>query len=168
LPAAVTLLPWGDGDLPLLTALLGDPHMTEYLGGPESPTQLSARQQRYERLTGGDRMFKIVELESGDAVGSVGFWTTEWRGEPVYEFGWSVLPACQGRGIAAEATRQAIELARGEGSHRFMHAFPHVDNGPSNAICRKLGLELLGPCEFEYPKGNVMTCNDWRLQLRDG
>ena len=164
----MTLRPWGKGDLSLLTALLGDPGMTEYLGGPENPTQLRARQRRYERLTGGDRMFKIVELDGGAPVGSVGFWTTRWRGEQVYEFGWSVLPQYQGRGIAAGATRQAIELARREQSHRFMHAFPNTENGPSNALCRRLGLELLGTCQVEYPKGHVMTCYDWRLDLLEG
>jgi RimJ/RimL family protein N-acetyltransferase len=47
-----------------------------------------------------------------------------------------------------------------------MHAFPNVDNAPSNAICRKLGFELIEACEFEFPKGLFMTCNDWRLDLR--
>ena len=35
-----------------------------------------------------------------------------------------------------------------------------------NAICRKLGFALLEACEFEFPKGHFMTCNDWRLDLR--
>lgn len=162
----VTLEPWGKGEEPLLQRLLGDPRMTEHLGGPESPEQLRQRQARYERLDGADRMFKIVDLASGDGVGSVGFWTTEWRGQQVYEAGWSVVPEFQGRGIAVAATAQAIALARRDGAHRCMHAFPNVDNAPSNAICRKLGFELLGPCEVEYPKGQMMSCNDWRLDLR--
>jgi RimJ/RimL family protein N-acetyltransferase len=58
-----------------------------------------------------------------------------------------------------------IELARRDGKYRFVHAFPNVDNGASNAICRKLGFELLEACEFEFPKGHFMTCNDWRLDL---
>jgi RimJ/RimL family protein N-acetyltransferase len=63
------------------------------------------------------------------------------------------------------ATAQAIELAKREDEHRRMHAFPNVDNAPSNAICRKLGFERLGAYEFEFPKGHFMTCNDWRLDL---
>ena len=59
--------------------------MTEHLGGPESPDKLRERQGRYERLEGGDRMFKIVDVASGAGVGSVGFWTKEWRDEEVYE-----------------------------------------------------------------------------------
>src|SRR5579884_3048821 len=98
--ATVTLEPWGSGELPLLTRLMGDPWMTEHLGGPETPDKLRERQERYERLTGGDRMFKIVDVTSGAGVGSVGFWTTEWRDEHVYEIGWMVVPEFQGRGIA--------------------------------------------------------------------
>ena len=159
----MTLEPWGGGDLPLLERLLGDPRMTEHLGGPESPDKLRERQGRYERS---DRMFKIVDVPSRIGVGSVGFWTREWRDEQVYEIGWMVVPGFQRRGVAVAATAQAIELAMRGDQHRFMHAFPNVDNTPSNAICRKLGFELLGRCEFEFPTRHFMTCNDWRLDLR--
>jgi RimJ/RimL family protein N-acetyltransferase len=164
--ATVILEPWGSSDLPLLERLMGDPRMTEHLGGPESPEKLRERQSRYEQHEGGDRMFKIIDVATDAAVGSVGFWTKEWRDQQVYETGWMVLPEFQGRGIAAAATQQVIELARQDDKHRFMHAFPNLDNAPSNAICRKLGFELLEACEFEFPKGHFMTCNDWRLDLR--
>jgi RimJ/RimL family protein N-acetyltransferase len=76
-----------------------------------------------------------------------------------------VVPEFQGRGIAVAATSQAVALAKRD-DKRFMHAFPNVDNAPSNAICRKLGFDLLEACEFEFPKGHFMSCNDWRLDLR--
>ena len=117
-------------------------------------------------LAGGDRMFKIVDVASGVGVGSVGFWTKEWRDELVYEVGWMVMPEFQGRGIAMAATAQVIELAKRDGKYHLMHAVPHMDNAPSNAICRKLGFELLEACEFEFRRGHFMTCNDWRLNLR--
>src|SRR5262249_29465504 len=143
--SAVRLEPWGPGDLPLLEALLGDPAMMEHLGGLESHEQIAKRQARYERLaaSGKDRRFKIVDEVAGDAVGSVGYWERIWRGEQVYEAGWSVLPAFQGRGIAGMATAQAIAAARSDGQHRFLHAFPSVDNPPSNALCWKLGFTLV-------------------------
>jgi RimJ/RimL family protein N-acetyltransferase len=58
-----------------------------------------------------------------------------------------------------------LDVARRLGGHRFVHAYPSVDNGPSNAVCRKLGFTLLGSSEVEYPKGAFMLCNDWRLDL---
>jgi RimJ/RimL family protein N-acetyltransferase len=164
---SVRLEPWGEDDFPLLESLLGDPAMTEHLGGPESPEKLAERQARYEKIddSGTGRMFKIVDEESGEGVGSVGYWEKSWRDGQVYETGWSVLPAFQGRGIAGEATAQVVDLARAERKHRYLHAFPSVDNAPSNAICRKLGFTLLEALDFEYPPGNPMRCNDWRLEL---
>ena len=64
------------------------------------------------------------------------------------------------------ATALAVERARTEHACRFMHAYPSVDNPPSNAICRKLGFTLLGEHDFEYPPGNPMRCNDWVLDLK--
>jgi RimJ/RimL family protein N-acetyltransferase len=161
--------PWGEADLPLLEKLMGDPSMTEHLGGPESPEKIVERQKRYEQDTGGDRMFKIVEAATGESVGSIGYWERDSSDGQMYETGWSVLPAFQGRGVATSATAQVIERARAERKHRFLYAYPSVDNAPSNAICRKLGFTLVAVSEYEYPKdsGNVMRCNDWRLELFD-
>ena len=146
---------------------MGDPEMTRYLGGPESPDKIAERHERYlhipERGTGG--MFTVVVEPGGEAVGSVGYWDKEWRDQSIYEVGWSVLPEHKGRGIAGRATSAVIDEARAEGRHRFMHAFPGVENVASNAICRKLGFTLLGPEDFEYPPGHPMRCNDWQLDL---
>jgi RimJ/RimL family protein N-acetyltransferase len=163
--AGVRLEPWGKDDLPLLRGLMGDPAMTEHLGGPESAEKIAERQARYERE--GSGMFKIVDEATGEAAGSVGYWRRAWRGGDVYEVGWSVLPEFQGRGIAAAAAGEVVAKARSKKQHRFVHAFPSVENGASNAICRKLGFELLDAMEFEYPPGSGkrMLCNDWRLDL---
>src|SRR5436190_10863720 len=158
---AVRLEPWAEGDLPLLRKLMGDPEMTRYLGGPESEEKLADRQARYERP--GSGMFKIIDVETGKPAGSVGYWEKDWRDQHVYETGWMVLPAFQGRGIAVAGTAEVISRARAEQRHRYLHAFPSVENAPSNAICRKPGFTLLGDYEFEYPKGSWMRCNDWRL-----
>jgi RimJ/RimL family protein N-acetyltransferase len=160
---AVGIVPWGNEDLALLEQLLGDPAMMEHLGGPESHEKIAERHERYVSAESG--LFKIFDEATGAGVGWVGYWEREWRDEEVYEIGWSVIPAFQGRGIARAATAQAIALARSERRHRFVHAFPAVGNAPSNAICRALGFELLGADDFEYPRGSFMRCNDWRLVL---
>jgi RimJ/RimL family protein N-acetyltransferase len=109
----------------------------------------------------------VIDRAGGDAVGWVGYWDREWREQPVYETGWAIIPAFQGRGLAADATAQLIGRAAAERRRRFMHAFPSSDNEASNAICRKLGFELLGQIEVEYPPGHgrVMLTNDWRFDL---
>ncbi len=153
--------PWTDGDLDLLRRV-NAPEMMEHLGGSETEEQVLARHRRYVE-TGG--MFRIVLLPGGEAAGSVGYWERDWRGETVYEAGWSVLPEFQGRGIAAAAVTEILAQARAERGHRHVHAFPSVGNPASNGICRKLGFSFLGECDFEYPPGNTMRCNDWRLDL---
>jgi RimJ/RimL family protein N-acetyltransferase len=159
----VRIEPWGEDDLPLLQQLLGDPAMMEHLGGPESPQKILERQARYVPADSG--MYRIVDVPSGEAVGSVGSWPRRWRDEEVSEIGWSVLPAFQGRGIAREAAAQTIAVARAEAARRYLHAFPSVDNPPSNAICRALGFTLLGARAVGYPPGHPLTVNDWRLDL---
>jgi hypothetical protein len=37
--------------------------------------------------------------------------------------------------------------------------------GDPEMICRKLGFTLVEEAELEYPPGNFMRCNDWRIDL---
>ena len=161
--------PWGDGDLPLLERLMGDPAMTEHLGGPESRDKIAERHERYVHLpeTGTGEMFKVVETATGESVGSVGYWDRESEEGMVYETGWAVLPEFQGRGIATIATAQLIDVLKGLGKRQYLYAYPSEENAPSNAICRKLGFEVVGVTEYEYPpdSGTILRCNDWRLDL---
>ena len=85
-----------------------------------------------------------------------------------YETGWSVLPAFQGRGIATIATAQVIERLRAAGERQLPVRVPV---GRERAVERDLPEARLragrGVTEFEYPNGsgNIMRCNDWRLEL---
>jgi RimJ/RimL family protein N-acetyltransferase len=166
--SAVRLEPFDENDFPLVEKLMGDPAMTEYLEGPETHEKLVDRHERYMRYTGEEGtggMFKIVDEETGEALGSVGYWERDWRGDRIWETGWSVLREFQGRGIATDATAQVVERARAQRKHRYMHAFPTPENAASNAICRKLGFEFLEEVEFEFPPGHFGASNDWRLDL---
>jgi RimJ/RimL family protein N-acetyltransferase len=164
---AVDLRAWEEGDLHLEERLLGDPAMTEHLGGPESREKLRARHERYLRLNGSGKggMFVIVVGPERVAAGSVGYWEKEWQEQTVWETGWSVLPEWQGQGLATAGTAALLPVVRAAQKHRFLHAFPSVDNAPSNAICRKLGFTLRGAFDFEYPPGHPLRCNDWVLDL---
>jgi RimJ/RimL family protein N-acetyltransferase len=164
--ARVALRTWTDADLGLLRGLLGDPAMMTYLGGPESEEKLLVRHQRYldiARTTG--RCFAITFGDEEVAAGWVGYWETSWHGTPAWETGWSVLPASQGRGLATRGAALAIEAAAAERRHPFIYAFPAVANGPSNAVCAKLGFERLGTESLEYPPGTWMECAIWRRAL---
>jgi RimJ/RimL family protein N-acetyltransferase len=161
----VRLDAWSSGDLDLLRRI-NAPAMTVHLGGPETDEQVVARHERYLALadpTGA--MFRVTLLPDGEAAGSIGFWEREWRGSTVYETGWSVLPAFQGRGVAVAAAVACAREAAARRRHRWLHAFPGVDHPASNGVCRRAGFTLLGPVDFEYPKGRWHPSNDWRLDL---
>lgn len=165
--AVVALRPYGEGDLPLLERLLGDPRMMVHLGGPESPQQIRSRHERYCRLNedGPSRLSVIVTARGSEAAGWVGYWPRDWRGQAVWEAGWHVLPEFQGRGLATAGTRAMLARAASEGTCRYLHAFPSAANAASNAVCAKVGFTSLGETEFEYPPGHAMRCIDWRFDL---
>jgi len=162
----VRLEPWAEGDFWLLRRN-NSPEMTEHIGGPETEDQLTARHRRYLALEAG-QMYRVTLADTGETVGSVGFWEHDWRGATVWETGWGVLPEFQGRGLAAQAARAVIAAAGATRTHRYLHAFPSTDHHASNAVCRKSGFTLRGPMRFEYPKGHWITSNDWQVDLGRG
>lgn len=141
--------------------------MMTHLGGPEPEAALDDRHERIRRnaAAGTGRMLMIVVPDSPDPVGFVGYWDADWNDQAVYETGWSVLPGFQGRGLAVAAAKAALQLAADDRRHTWAHAFPKVENAPSNAVCRKVGFTLMGECTVEFPKGHPIRSNDWRYDL---
>jgi RimJ/RimL family protein N-acetyltransferase len=93
-------------------------------------------------------------------------WETRHGDDTLYETGWMVLPAHQGRGIASAALTLLIERVNAEPGFPSIHAFPPVTNAPSNALCRKFGFTLLGEDEFVY-SGRTLQCNHWALDTSE-
>jgi len=145
---------------------MGDPRMTEHLGGPESPEKLAERQARYERIsaTGPGAMFAICAGPDAEGVGSVGYWELTWRGATAWEIGWSVVPEFQRQGIATRAVGQLLEKIASIGEDRAILAYPAVENDASNAVCRKAGMSLIGEVVVEFPPGRPFRANEWALQ----
>lgn len=162
--------PYAEGDMWVLEKTLGDPSQMVHLNGPESQEALRKRHEKYlarssDPIAG--CMFTITIGSENAPAGNVGFWETEWDGQKGWEAGWFVLPEFQGQGIATTATRTLVDHVA-KLSLRFLFAFPSVNNGPSNAICRKLGFTLIGETDNEYPpkSGRRLRVNVWRLDLR--
>ena len=162
---AIRLEPWAQADLTLLQQA-NTPEMTAHLGGPETGDELLDRHRSYlQQDDPGTGLMYAVVLPDGQRAGIIGYWERTWQHELIYETGWHVLPAFQGRGIATAAARAVTGRARAQHRHRHLHAFPAAGHPASNAICRKAGFTLCGETGFEYPAGTIMRCNDWRLDL---
>jgi RimJ/RimL family protein N-acetyltransferase len=162
----VDLRPWTDADLPLLRRLVGDSAMMAHLGGPETEEQILGRHERYLAMADGRSGRPLVVTSGADAVGWVGYWESSWHDEPIWEIGWAIVPEQQGKGIATAGAALAIERATQDGRFRHMHAYPGVDNVPSNRVCERLGFMLVATADVEYPKAHWMRCNVWRRELR--
>ncbi|MEV4559703.1 GNAT family N-acetyltransferase [Kitasatospora sp. NPDC049285] len=167
----VRLEPWSDAHLDLLLRI-NTPLMRRHVGGPETPAQVRERHRRYLGLPAlGGTMFAV--LADGAEAGSIAYHRREWQGAEIYETGWNVLPDFQGRGVALAAGRALLAelraaVAADPAAPGVLHAFPAVDNAPSNALCARLDFDNAGPCAFEYPRGSgrFLHSNDWRLPLR--
>ncbi len=155
-------------DLPLYESLYGDPSMMEHLGGawPKERIPRKLRQNLEVVEDGTAWVFKVMlDEDSHQAAGSVCIWEHVWRGEPIREIGWMILPAFQGRGLASRAVLAILEKARTKRRWDVVHAFPATANAPSNAVCRKTGFTLIEECELEWD-GHTLRCNHWLLDLR--
>ena len=158
------LVPYGEGDLWLTEALELDPEVMSELGGPRPREELAGVHEKRiaAKIDGNDWWFKIVPGPGDEPAGTIGIWPSESDGETLYETGWMVLPAQQGRGIASEALGLLLDRARADGRFDAIHAFPGVTNGASNALCRKFGFELCEEREVDF-RDKALRVNHWVL-----
>ena len=163
-PRPVDIRPWSADDLPVLERN-NTPEMTVHLGGPEAREKLLDRHERYQRGWREGTAWMFTAWDDGEAVGLVGYWNVTHRGRDVYESAYGIYPAYQGRGLAAGALTACLEHAAQHGSREAVYAYPNVTNGPSNALCRRLGFELEGEQDFDYPRGHPIRANAWRYDL---
>jgi RimJ/RimL family protein N-acetyltransferase len=162
---SLALLDWDDTGLDLLRAM-NTAEQKRHLGGPETAAKLAERHSRYltYHRPGETEMLRIAV--DGAVVGSIGYWEISRNGAMAYETGWEILVARHGRGYGAAAALAMLARLRPAAAYRHVFAFPTPDNPGSNGICRKIGFELLGVEEAEYPKGVWGPHNIWRLDLR--
>jgi RimJ/RimL family protein N-acetyltransferase len=156
---------WDGSGLALLQAL-NTPEGKRHLGGPESEAKLLDRHERYLTYHDPGEVEMLRVVVGGRNAGSVGYWARREQDERIYEMGWELLPAFHGRGLGTAAAAALLDRLKPVARHRLVYAYPTPDNAGSNGICRKLGFELAGTADFEYPAGVVSPHNVWRLDLR--
>ncbi|MFC8846477.1 MULTISPECIES: GNAT family N-acetyltransferase [unclassified Micromonospora] len=157
-----------DGDVDAYRRMRCDPVMMADLGGP-MPEESLAGQVRHDldlvaRGAGLIRMIVPDPADPAAVAGTVTLHRHEIDGAPAAEIGWMVLPEHQGRGVAGRAVRMLLDEARRAGGWSPVHAFPGVDNAPSNGLCRSLGFVLLGERETPF-RGQVFRTRHWMLDL---
>jgi RimJ/RimL family protein N-acetyltransferase len=71
-------------------------------------------------------------------------------GDGEYEVGWHLHPDSWGQGLATESARGALDWARETLGLTEAFAVLYAGNDPSIAVCRRLGMEHLGPTTKYY------------------
>lgn len=162
------LVPITEEDRELTHRLEGDERMMVHFGGPRTNEQIDDVHTRRLGLMANNEawMYKILPDDSDEPLGSIGYWKQEHDGQSVHEMGWMVLPEAQGKGVATAAGKLLLELARANPEVKVMFACPAESNGPSNAICEKLGFERVGEEDAEW-SGRQLHLIDYELKLRD-
>jgi RimJ/RimL family protein N-acetyltransferase len=164
------LRPLSLDDLALYEAIHCDPAMMAELGGPLPKEGLADKLRRDVEDVEAGRTWVLAIIpdpDAGTAAGTVAVWDHTWNGNVITEIGWMVLPPFQGQGLGREAVRAVLRRARAERRWEVIHAFPATTNGPSNAICRRMGFSLIEECDFTF-RGRALRCNHWRVDLRSG
>jgi RimJ/RimL family protein N-acetyltransferase len=164
-PPHVELAPVTAADEWLTVEMESDPRVMAELGGAWPEEQARATHaRRLKHVAEHDSWWlKIVPDDDPRPVGSLVLWHSEWNGLPISEIGWMVLFEHQGKGYASAGLRLILERAREDGRWGDIHAFPGASNGPSNALCRKFGFELVGTGDADYA-GRHFPVNHWALR----
>jgi len=145
---------------------------SRFIGGPMAPELVwrGASTIAGAWIIEGFSMFSVLERDSGKWIGRVGPWRP--LGWPGNEVGWGLLPQAQGRGYATEAATASIDWAFDHlGWDDVIHCIA-PDNGPSQAVARRLGSENRGPGRMPAPFDHLpieiwsQSREEWRARTR--
>lgn len=96
----------------------------------------------------------VVERSSGVPAGTVLFKPLP-DGEGEIEVGWHLHPDSWGRGFATEAAGAVLDRGLADGTSEVW-AVTHLDNARSIAVCRRIGMRLLGVTNRWYHQPVLM------------
>ena len=141
----VTLRPWRLDDVPALVAACNDPTLTRWLPNMPSPYTAAAGREFIEsqpaRNAEGSGNVGVFDAQTGELLGACGFGA---KPSERYEFGYWVVSAHRGRGIAPRALRLIARwVAENTGAGRLqLHA--DVENIASQRVAEKAGFTREG------------------------
>ena len=166
-PRLLLRLPRRD-DYEAWAAFGADEEATRFIGGMQarSPAWRSLAATLGSWHLQGFGMFSVIEKATGRWIGRVGPWQPE--GWPGTEVGYSLARPAWGRGYATEAAAACIDWAVEHLGWTDIIQTIAPDNAASQAVARRLGASLRGPCRLPAPYENQpsqlwgQTREQWR------
>ena len=143
---------WKLADLPLFIEMNKDAHVMRYfpsiLTAEHTESFYNRIQSEFERNGWG---LYAVELKSnGTFIGYVGLHEIGFDADftPGVEIGWRLDADYHNQGLATEAAKEVLKLAKKKGLQR-LYSFTAKQNSPSERVMQKIGMKKVG--EFEHP-----------------
>ena len=144
---------WTLDDAPAALDMLSRVEVVKWLG--DGPPQLCAdlddartRIERWRRRDHPPLGHWAIEVADagelqGRVIGTVLLLTLPNSDNGAVEIGWHLHPDAWGHGYASEAARAVLAHGFAAGLEEI-NAVTHLDNGPSQAVCRRIGMEHRG------------------------
>ena len=130
------------GDLEPLAAILGDPDVSRFIGGPRTVEQTRARMQAllrdYDRV--GFSKWAIVSKNTGEVIGRCGPAIQVVEGVEEVEVGYDLARGQWGQGLATEAAAAAVKHALEALGLARLIALIHPQNVASQRVARNVGM----------------------------
>lgn len=151
-----------EDDIPVIVALMTDPAVRRFLGGPASRERALARAASL--IAGDERRHSwAVALNSG-TPGCIGLVEIHRHHDGLdHEFSYEFLPTAWGSGLASEAVGAVLDHGFGTLGHDRLIAETQAANQPSRRLLERLGmrwereLERFGAMQAIY----AMEKSDW-------
>ena len=152
----LTLRRWRDDDAPRLLDIQSRVEVMRWLGDGEPVLmkdldEAHAKIERYRELSATPPLgFWAVEVDAtGVVAGSVILLELPNAEDHEVEIGWHLHPDSWGHGYASEAARALLGHGFAAGLPEIL-AVTHLDNHPSQGVCRKIGMTDQGVVEKWY------------------
>ena len=134
------------GDLPAFQAYRGDPDVARYQGWQamtdEQALDFLRAMSGVPLLISGEWTQIAIADPGGALIGDMGL--RQSADGATVELGITLCRAAQGQGLATDAMRQAIALVWAATAPQVIRTWADRRNGPSVALCHRLGLTHLG------------------------
>jgi RimJ/RimL family protein N-acetyltransferase len=132
--------PWRESEAERMFDIHRRQEIVRWFGTPEVMTDVDQAQARIEKYASYQDPFgswAVEELDSGRVLGTALLIPV--AGSDRVQVGWYLHPDALGHGYATEAAREVLAHALDAG-HQEVFAYTDVDNYPSHAVCRRLGM----------------------------
>ncbi len=155
----VVIRPWRPDEADRFYDMHRRPEVAKWIGGrpmPDRREALALIEQYTERLAADPRFgaWAVIERSSRIPAGTVLLKPLP-DGDGEIEIGWHLHPDSWGRGLASEAAGALLAHGFAAGLEEIW-AVTHLDNHPSIAVCRRIGMRLLGITDRWYHEPSLM------------